>query len=102
MPSTLSENCGTSRIAPNSIPSTVEMVQLHEHDGARLTRNTQFGQDLLHNYPTLQVLRERDFHALYPNPNNVFENILNGNGQLFKECISYFILLTRNFASLLP
>ena len=40
VPFTLTEKCGTSRIAPNNIPSTVEMAQLHEHDGARLTRNT--------------------------------------------------------------
>ena len=102
VPCMLAKNCVTSHIGPNSISSTVEMVQLHEQNGARLTRDTQFGCDLLHNYPTLWALREGDFHVVCSNSNNVFENILHGNGQLFKDCLLFFIFLTRRFASLLP
>ena len=63
--------------------------------------DSQFGYDLLENHPNLQDLRERDFSSLYPESSNVFEDILHGNGHLSKNCLSYFILLTRRFALLL-
>ena len=102
VPSVLANNCATTTLAPTSIPSTGEMLQVHECNGARLTRDTQFGHDLLGNHPNLQDLREKDFSSLDPECSNVFEDILHGNGQLFKNCLSYFILLTRRFALLLP
>jgi len=97
VPNTLACNSATTTLAPNTIPSTAEMIQIHERDGARLTRDSQFGRDLLCDYPSLQALRDRDFHILYPNHGDVFENIVHSNGQP-----SYFTLLTRRFASLLP
>ena len=101
MPDILACNSATTTLAPNTIPSTAKMIQIHERDGACLTRDSQFGCDLC-DYPSLQALRDRDFHILYPNPGDVFDNIVHSDGQLFKNCLLYFTLLTRRFASLLP
>ena len=79
-----------SALAPTAIPSTSTVIQIPERDGARLTRDTQFGCDLLENHPHLQELCERDFSCLYCDPGTVFEDVLHGNGQLFRNSLSYF------------
>ena len=62
--SILANNSATTSLLPNSIPSTAEMIRIHERDGARLTRETAFGRDPLRNNPNLQILRERDFSLI--------------------------------------
>ena len=100
VPSVLAHNCATTYLSHNDVPTIAEMIQLHEHDGSRLTRNVDFGHDPLSNNHALQVLRERDFCTVFPNSHMVFEDIIHNNGQLFKNCVFHFVLLSNRFVSL--
>jgi hypothetical protein len=101
VPSVLANNSATSSVPPTSIPSTAQMISIHERDGSHLSRQTAFGCDPLDGNPSLQSLRQRDFSNLYSDASIVFEGILHGDGQHFKNCLLYFIFLTRRFSSLL-
>jgi len=43
-----------------------------------------YGRDPLEGYEQLQQLRERDFWQMYPNMEEVFQNVVTGNASLFK------------------
>ena len=47
------------------IPSTAEVIHIHENDGHKLCRNYSYGRDPLSGRTQLQELRERDFFALF-------------------------------------
>lgn len=85
---------------PTSIPSTAEVLHLHEHDGLQLSRDYCYCQDPLNGHTRLQELRERDFFALFPDFRVIFEDVLHNDGHLFRRCILQFIQLTENFAAL--
>ena len=102
VPNTLAlENNHVSRLPSTYIPSTHELVQVHEQSGACLSRDVFYGYDPLTNSPHLQELRQRDFFTAFPDLNIVFHNILHGDAQLFKYSIHHFIWLTNSFAACL-
>lgn len=45
----------------NSVPSTSQIITLHESGGRRLSRTAAYGFDPLCNHSELQAIRERDF-----------------------------------------
>lgn len=101
IPNTLAEqNNHVTHLLPHLVPSTPEAIALHEADASRLNRDSSYGHDPLVGHPHLQVLREQDLYALYPDMNVLFENVLHGNSYLFKSYILYFLYLTNNFARL--
>lgn len=59
------------------------------------------GRDPLEGYEQLQQLRERDFWQMYPNMEEVFQNVVTGNASLFKQAIKSFIRSTKLFAELI-
>ena len=94
-----SQHSHVSPLPYNSIPSTTQMIGLHEAGGRRLCRNVSYGHDPLHGQQQLQLLRERDIFSMF-DMNIVFQSVLHGNGELFKRCIHRFIFLTNNLSEL--
>ena len=94
------ENCATSLLSPNDIPTTTQMIHLHEVNGSHLTRDAEFGSDLLGDNHALKALRQRDFCSLFPNSNIVFQDIIHNHCELFRNCVFQFTSLTNRFASL--
>ena len=81
---------------PTFIPSTVEVIRIHENDGRQLcilvlSRSAKW---------SYSTAGERDFFALFPDFSVVFEDVLHNDGHLFRRCILQFIQLTENFAAL--
>ena len=88
-----------SAYVPASVlPSTSEAVRLH---GGHLSEERSFGRDPLDGFPQLQRLRERDFFTLNPHM-TVFQDVLHGNGVLFKAAVQHFIRLANLFVQLVP
>lgn len=97
------QRCCTVDLDPTSIPSVDEAVANDEaNQVSPLSRNYFYGCDPLHNYPQLQVLREREFMNNFPDMDVIFENILHNSGHLFKDMIHACIDLTQRFATLVP
>ncbi len=86
----------TSRVmylSPGQIPSTTTAVLRHEQgSGNRLTRVSSFGRDPLSGHTGLEHLRYRDFRNQFPNVERIYQDILRGNPQLFKDAIQFFLL----------
>ena len=101
VPNILSLHSNATALSPHFVPSTEQIIALHESDGHRLTRSAVYGYDPLHDHPELQALRERDFLAYYPEMKHVFESILHSDGEMFKNCIKQFLRLTNSFSQLL-
>ena len=90
-----------TQLRPIDVPTTVEAVSSHEVDGSRLTRESCFGCDPLRGHENLQVLRDRDFSARYPDMHMIFQDVLHRSPQMFRSAIAYHIELTNSFTSLL-
>ena len=88
-------------LSSNIVPSTQHMVGIHEEDGLRLQRDASYGTDPLCGNIQLQQLRERDFFAVCPDLDAVFQDILHGQGHLFRVSINHFLSLTNQFSLLL-
>ena len=101
IPNTLALDSNITIMASNSVPSTSQIITLHESGGRRLSRTAAYGSDPLCNHPELQAIRERDFFDQFPNMNSVFESVLHHNGSLLRHCIQDFIRLTKSFSMLL-
>ena len=70
------ENCHTTLLPPGNIPPTPRLIELHEENGAHLLRDATYGHDPLSSTQQLKVLRQRDFHLVFPNPCLVFKESL--------------------------
>ena len=91
----------TTRLSSANIPSTAQVIQLHRNQGGHLGDEHTYGRDPLEGYEQLQQLRERDFWQMYPNMEEVFQNVVTGNASLFKQAIKSFIRSTKLFAELI-
>ena len=101
VPNTLALHTGITTLQPHCIPSTSQMIAVHESGGRRLSHTPAYGYDPLCNHPQLQIICERDFSELFPNMAVVFESVLHNNGSLMRECIHHFIHITKSFSMLL-
>ena len=87
------------QISLANIPTTDSAVQ---YFGGHLTHKTPvFGNDPLVDYPHLQELLERYFMQLYSCLDDIFQDVLHGNGVVLQEAILFFIDLNRRFLRLI-
>ena len=91
----------TSTLMPAAVPSTAEIVRMHQERGGNLVQEHVFGQDPLEGHDQLQLLRERDFYAHMPSMEELFENIPHSDGLLCKQAVRHFLSLTQSFATLI-
>lgn len=78
-------------LSPNDIPTTTQMIHLHEVNGSQLTRDAEFGSDPLGDNHALKVLQQHDFCSQFPNSNIVFQVIIRNRGEVFRKCVSIYI-----------
>ena len=101
IPNTLAiERNNATHLLSSDIPSTSQMVALHEQSGNRLCRDGAYGHDPLLCHPQLQSLQERDHATMFPDMGVVFQNILHDDAELFRSCVYHFIHLTNSLAQL--
>ena len=96
-----SRTCRIHGLYPSQVPSVIETVDLHESTVGRLTRESTYGVDPLHMYPLLQRLRENDFSAAFPSMEDIFSDVVHGNGLILTEAIMTFISLSQRFSELI-
>ena len=56
----------TTCLATTAIPTTAEVIQLHQNQGGTLTEEHVYGTDPPEHHEHLQQVRERDFFNRYP------------------------------------
>ena len=101
IPNVLAQNANrVTQLSPIYVPTIIDAISSYERDGNRLTREACFGRDPLHGHQNLQRLRDRDFIALYPNMETIFQGVLHGSPQMFKSAIAHHIELTNSFSLL--
>lgn len=91
----------SSRVAsvqPTNIPTVDNAIMNHEStNNGQLTREVTYGEDPIANYSSLQSLRDGDFTRVYPSMDALFEDILHGDGDLFKQAVLLFIDLNTRY-----
>ena len=61
IPNVLALHRNITVLPSTSVPSTPQIIAVHESNGRRLSRTFVYGSDPLCNHLELQALRERDF-----------------------------------------
>ena len=98
IPNRLAQFSQIGLIPLSQIPATISAVNGY---GGQLSTNASYGTDPLIDYPRLQEHRERDFFQVFSSMDDIFQNILHSDGQLFRQAILYFIDLNLHYAMLL-
>ena len=90
----------TSRVHPlNSamIPSVEDAIQMYTDAGGTITRDSSFGIDPLASSDALINQRETEFIRDNPTFDEIYSNIINGDGSLMVRAVLSLINVTRNF-----
>lgn len=82
-----------------SVPTPEEAVSLFEGEGGSLTIFSPFGTDPLSDSPDLFQRRHAEFISRFPNFDHIFHSIVNGNDDLFRDGLKFFIELTERYSS---
>ena len=61
---------------PTTVPSTTEIIHMHQERGGNLVQEHVFGQDPLEGHEQLKLLRERDFYLHMPSMEELFEKLM--------------------------
>ena len=90
----------TVKVPEYLIPTTAEAVKMYEENGGVLTRDVQSGQDPLGNREDLFESREHLMKNNFPNPGEVFSDIVHNDHRSLERCIEAFYLITQALHSL--
>ena len=82
------------------IPTTAEAVKIYEENGGVLTGDVQFGHDPLGNREDLYESREHLMKSNFPNPGEVFSDIVQNDHRSLERCIEAFYLMAQALHSL--
>ena len=87
----------SSRLAPlQNVPSTIDAAQSYRSQGGNLTQFGLFGADPLCNRPDLIRQRETYFVSSHPSFDDIFSNVVTGDGLLFQEAVIDYIRITKS------
>ena len=67
---------GTAKVNDLLTPTAPEAVKMYEDNSGVLTRNTEFGYDLLIHREDLYQSRQTRFHANTPTPTEIFSEVV--------------------------
>ena len=81
------------------IPDAASATQEFESNGGQLTLFSAFGEDPLQANPTLVAQRESEFFNVYPDFQEFFHTVVNGDYFLFREGILCFIDVSRRLSA---
>ena len=81
------------------ISDVASATQEFESNGGQLTLFNAFGKDPLQANPTLVAQRESKFFNVYPNFQELFHTVVNGDYFLFCEGILCFIDISRRLSA---
>ncbi len=87
-------NNRTAKIPLTLLPTAEEAVHAYQQTGGVLTLLPRFGHDPLDGHENLISARRQGFSDQYPDFEQIFSNVVNGNMQPFKCALLLFISLT--------
>lgn len=100
VPNALQMEC--NRLTPlQEVPSTNDAAQLYRSQGGSLVQFGLFGVDPLHNRADLIWQRETYFFSPRSSFDDIFSNVVTGDGSLFREAILDFITVTKSLQLLM-
>lgn len=101
VPCELARDPQNAAILPNNIPSRDNAAQWYTQQGGSLTAYGIFGIDPLKESPHLVARRDQWLAAAIPSYEDIFSNVVSGDGELFKRCIITCIDVTNRLLALI-
>ena len=100
IPLRLSEIKYTIPVPTLAIPDTDVAVHEYEQQGGSLTHNSLFGNDPLRERRDLVIKRNQSFEVQIGSYEEIFTDVVSGNGDLLQRAILVFLSLTQRLAQL--
>ena len=97
----MDDNNQAKHIGVSQITETNVAVRQFEDLGGRLTTFSSFGEDPLKGNAHLLDERVARFQQRYPNFNNFFHSVVNGNYSLFRDGVLFLISISRQLQRLI-
>ena len=91
----MASNNQAARINPQLIPSPEDAMRQFEEAGGHITHFSGFGEDPLASNSIQLQQRKIRFHQRYPTFDVFFHTVVNGDDNLFREGLLFFIHLTQ-------
>lgn len=88
------KNNQTAKVPASVLPTPEEAVDAYQQAGGQLTPFPKFGSDPLDGHSDLQDARNRGFITKYPDFEQLFSSVVNGNEEPFRLGLLEFISLT--------
>ena len=85
-------------VNPSLVPSVEDAIQMYTDAGGTITRNSSFGVDPLASSDALINQRETEFTQNNPTFDDIYSNVINGDGSFMVAAVLSFINITRNLA----
>ena len=85
-------------VNPSLVPSVEDAIQMYTDGGGTITRNSSFGIDPLASSDALINQRETEFTQNNPTFDDIYSNVINGDGSFMVAAVLSFINITRNLA----
>lgn len=92
---------GVTPLPPRVLPSTDSARQMYLDQGGNLTAFSPFGKDPLRNREDLVKRRDGLFQESNPPYEQIFSNVMTGDGQELEDAILKFMDITRSLERLL-
>ena len=83
-------------VNPSLVPSVEDAIQMYTDAGGTITLNSSFGVDPLASSDALINQRETEFTQNNPSFDDIYSNVINGDGSLMAAAVLSFINITRN------
>lgn len=80
------------------VPSVEDAIQMYTDAGGTITRDSSFGDDPLANSGVLNNQRETEFIRDNPTFQEIYSNVINGDGSLLMSAVLSFFNITRNLS----
>lgn len=83
-------------VTPPLVPSVEDAIQLYTDAGSTITLNSSFGVDPLASSDALINQREIEFTQNNPTLDDIYSNVINGDGSFMVTVVLSSISITRN------
>ena len=89
-------------VSSSILPTTELAVQEYEHHvGGTLAYSSPFGNDLLKDKPDLLLLRDQHFASSVGGYDDIYSDVVSGEGRLLQYAITTFNSLTQRLTQLI-
>lgn len=88
--------CRVHPVNPSLVPSVEDAIQMYTDAGGTITLNSSFGVDPLASSDVLINQRETEFTQNNPSFDDIYSNVITGDGSFMAAAVLSFMNITRN------